>query len=40
MRRGIRGSEVMIFEQSGHYPFVEEAEAFRRAVRGWLARMR
>ena len=29
LRRGIRGSEVVIFEQSGHYPFVEEAEAFR-----------
>jgi len=40
MRRGIRGSELVVFEQSGHYPFVEEAEAFRHAVRGWLARMR
>ena len=40
LRRGIRRSEVVIFEQSGHYPFVEEAEAFRRAVRGRLARMR
>jgi pimeloyl-ACP methyl ester carboxylesterase len=29
---------VVIFEQSGHYPFVEEAEAFRHVVRGWLAR--
>ncbi len=38
MHRGIRGSEIVIFEQSGHYPFVEEAEAFRDAVRGWLAR--
>ena len=38
LRRGIRASEVVIFEQSGHYPFVEEAEAFRQAVRGWLAR--
>jgi len=38
MRRGIRGSELIVFEQSGHYPFVEEAEAFRQAVRGWLAR--
>ena len=40
MRRGIRGSELIVFEQSGHYPFVAEAEAFRRAVREWLARMR
>jgi len=38
MRRGIRGSESIIFEQSGHYPFVEEAGAFREAVRAWLAR--
>src|SRR5206468_12428903 len=38
LRRGIRASEAVIFEQSGHYPFVEEAEAFRQAVRGWLAR--
>jgi len=30
IRRGIQGSE------SGYYPFVEEAEAFRDAVRGWL----
>jgi hypothetical protein len=27
-----------MFEQSGHYPFVEEADAFRGAVRDWLAR--
>lgn len=38
MHRGIRGSEMVVFERSGHYPFVEEAEAFRDAVRGWLVR--
>ena len=37
LRRGIRGSQLVVFEQSGHYPFVEEAEAFRHAVRAWLA---
>ena len=30
----------MIFEGSGHYPFAEEPEAFRDAVRAWLARTR
>jgi len=38
LHRGIRGSEMVVLEQSGHYPFVEEAEAFRRAVREWLIR--
>ena len=38
MHRGIRGSEMVTFERSGHYPFVEEAEAFRAAVRDWLLR--
>jgi proline iminopeptidase len=38
MHRGIRGSEMVVFERSGHYPFVEEAEAFRDAVRDWLVR--
>jgi hypothetical protein len=28
---------LVYYEQSGHYPFVEEAEVFRDAVRGWLA---
>jgi proline iminopeptidase len=40
MHRGIRGSEMVVFERSGHYPFVEEAEVFRAAIRGWLARGR
>jgi proline iminopeptidase len=38
MHRGIRGSEMVVFEQSGHYPFVEEAERFRNVVRRWLGR--
>ena len=38
MHRGIRGSEMVVFERSGHYPFVEEAEAFRDTVRDWLGR--
>jgi len=37
LHRGIRGSEMVVFERSGHYPFIEEADAFRSAVRRWLA---
>lgn len=40
LRRGIPRAEAVFFERSGHYPFVEEPEAFRAAVRGWLARSR
>jgi proline iminopeptidase len=38
MHRGIRGSEMVVFERSGHYPFAEEPETFRDAVRDWLVR--
>ncbi len=37
MHRGIRGSEMVIFERSGHYPFAEENAAFQDAVRAWLS---
>jgi len=37
LHRGIRCSELVFFERSGHYPFVEEPEAFQRAVRTWIA---
>jgi proline iminopeptidase len=40
MHRGIRGSEKVVFEQSGHYPFVEEAEMFRDVLRRWIASSR
>lgn len=36
MYRGIPGSELVIFERSGHYPFAEEGPAFRRSIRAWL----
>jgi proline iminopeptidase len=38
MHRGIRGSAMVIFERSGHYPFAEENAAFQNAVRAWLYR--
>lgn len=38
MYEGIPDSELVVFEQSGHFVYVEEAEAFFDAVRGWLQR--
>lgn len=34
----IPNAEVTIFENSGHYPFIEEQEAFFAALTQWLAR--
>jgi pimeloyl-ACP methyl ester carboxylesterase len=33
---GIRNAQVIYFEHSGHYPFIEEAEAFWQAVADFL----
>lgn len=33
---GIPNSELVVFEKSGHYPFIEENGAFLRQVRDWL----
>ncbi len=38
MRERIPNSELMVFENSGHFTHVEEPEAFFDAVRGWLRR--
>ena len=35
---GIPGAELVIFERSGHMPFVEETEAYLDAVRAFLSR--
>jgi proline iminopeptidase len=35
---GIPEAELVVFEESAHYPFVEEPDAFERVVRRWLAR--
>ena len=35
---GIAGSELVIFEESGHFPFIEENAKFLRVVKEWLAR--
>jgi proline iminopeptidase len=39
LNRGIPGSELVVFERSGHYPFIEEQPAFLSAVRSWVARL-
>lgn len=33
---GLPNAEVVVFEESGHYPFIEEPERFVRVVAGWL----
>ena len=38
LRNGITNSELVIFENSGHLPYVEEAEAFFDSVRDWIKR--
>ena len=38
MHEGIPDSELVVFERSGHFVYVEEAEAFFDTVRGWLQR--
>jgi proline iminopeptidase len=38
LHEGIPDSELVVFEESGHFVYVEEAEAFFDTVRGWLQR--
>lgn len=39
LHAGIPGSELVVFKESGHFPFIEEPEAFTDVVRGWLSRL-
>jgi proline iminopeptidase len=39
LREGIPHSELAIFEQSGHFPFVEEAQEFFTCVRAWVGKV-
>ncbi len=34
---GLKRGELVIFEESGHYPFIEERNRFLAVVRDWLA---
>lgn len=36
LHEGIPGSELAVFEESGHFAHLEEPEAFSRAISGWL----
>jgi proline iminopeptidase len=33
----IPGAEVVVFEESGHFPWIEEPDRFFAVVRDWLA---
>ena len=35
----VAGSEMVVFEDSGHYPQVDESQKFLETVRGWTARL-
>ena len=38
LHEGIANSELVIFENSGHLPYIEEPEPFFTAVRDWMKR--
>src|SRR5581483_9432978 len=39
LKAGITNAELTIFENSGHFPFIEEAERFQSVVREWLLKL-
>jgi proline iminopeptidase len=39
LHRGIPGSERVVFESSGHFPFFEEPERFADVVRTWMNKL-
>lgn len=40
LHEGMPHSELVLFEHSGHFPFVEEQDRFLQVVREWLERVR
>jgi proline iminopeptidase len=38
LHAGLPNSQLVIFEQSGHFPWIEEPEAFLTTVRQWMNR--
>jgi len=36
LHRKIKGSELLVFDKSGHFPFLDEPEKFGRAVLGFI----
>jgi proline iminopeptidase len=39
LRAGIPNAELVVFEESGHWPFLEESERFQQVVRDWVSRL-
>jgi pimeloyl-ACP methyl ester carboxylesterase len=39
LHRGVRGSEWVIFEDSGHFPHLEETERYLRVLSDFLERV-
>jgi len=36
LHAAIPGARLVIFEESGHYPFIEQRDAFLATLRGWM----
>ncbi len=36
LHAGLPNAKLVIFEESGHFPFIEEHDKFVHAVRDWL----
>jgi proline iminopeptidase len=36
LQAGLPHAQLVVFEKSGHYPFIEEGSLFLQALRGWL----
>lgn len=39
MRAALPQAELVIFEESGHYPFIEENQLFIETVRRWVSEL-
>jgi proline iminopeptidase len=39
LHQGIAGSELVVLERCGHYPFYEQPAVFQAALRDWLRRL-
>ena len=37
LHQAIPNSQMVVFENSGHYPFIEETDSFMQTVRDWLS---
>ena len=39
LHRGIPGSKLVIFEESGHFPFIEQQDQFVSVISDWMAHL-